>query len=110
MKKGNVITLIIVLAVIILAIIIINKPNSSVDPNTAKCIGNNSVIYVQLGCSACKLQEDMFGDSYQYLTRVDCFYERDKCSNITATPTWTIKGQTYVGVQSIKILQNLTGC
>ena len=139
MKKNTLITILIILGVIVLAVILLNKPSApTTDAETAKCIGENSVLYIQLGCHACKLQEDMFGDNYQYLNKVDCFYEKDKCLNvetsnnpgiikkffcwvgiskcpvktmgITATPTWIIEGESYEGVQDIEALKGLTGC
>jgi hypothetical protein len=101
----------IILAVIFFAVILINyKPVRQSTTDVAKCIGKNSIVYVQLGCHACETQEQMFGDDYQYLNVVDCFYERDKCTEIQATPTWEIKGQYYKGVQSIETLKELTGC
>jgi len=103
-------TIAIIIAVIILAYFLINNNSSDIDEQTAKCIGENSVLYVQLGCHACKIQEDMFEDNYQYLNIIDCFYEKEKCSEIQATPTWEINGQTFSGVQSVEKLKELTGC
>lgn len=113
MKKNNGATLIIIIAVLVFAFIVLDKPKPPVTTEEiSKCIGKNSVLYVQLGCSHCKEQEDMFGNNTQYLTKVDCFFEREKCKEkeITATPSWIIKGQKYKGVQEIEILRNLTGC
>lgn len=110
MKKGNLITILIILGVILFSFIILNKPVTETSKEIAECIGKNSVLYVQLGCSACENQKDLFGDNYQYLTVIDCWFERDKCDGIAATPTWIIKGEKYVGVQSIEKLQELTGC
>jgi hypothetical protein len=101
----------IILAVIILATtLILYKPAQQTTTDVAKCIGENSIVYVQLGCHACETQEQMFGDDYQYLNVIDCFYERDKCTGIQATPTWEINGEYYKGVQSIDKLKELTGC
>jgi hypothetical protein len=110
--KNTLITIIIIVAIVILAIFLLRKPSPQTDADTAKCIGAKSVLYVQLGCSHCKDQEDMFGENVQYLTTVDCFYKREICTNenITGTPTWVIKGEKYVGVQSIEQLKILTGC
>jgi hypothetical protein len=110
--KNLIITLIIIVAVIIIAFFALTKKTTSTDSATAQCIGSKSVLYVQLGCSHCKDQEDMFGKNVAYLTKIDCFYQRDKCTseNITGTPTWVIKGQYYVGVQTIEKLKELTGC
>ena len=104
-------TITIILAVIILAYFLI-KPNnpSNINEQTAQCIGENSVLYTQLGCHACEIQEEMFGNNYQYLNVIDCFYEKEKCTDITATPTWEINEERIIGVQSIEKLKELTGC
>ncbi len=76
----------------------------------AMCIGENSELYVQLGCNACETQKEMFGDNYKYLNVIDCWSEKEKCSEIQYTPTWIINGEKYTGVQSIEKLKELTGC
>ncbi len=112
MKKISFITIAIILVVVILAIFILNRPHPETTEELAKCIGSHSTVYVQLGCHACESQEELFGDNYQYINSVDCFYDQAKCQqqNITATPTWIIKGKEYLGVQSIETLKDLTGC
>jgi len=109
MKKSQIITILIIVAVIIFYLLI-KSPSQNTDAETAKCIGENSVLYIQLGCHACEIQEEMFGTNYKHLRVVDCFYEQDKCFGITATPTWLIDGEKYLGVQSIEKLKELTGC
>jgi hypothetical protein len=103
-------TVIVIVAVIVLVLIIKSQQNEIVNEETAKCIGENSVLYVQFGCPHCEDQEAIFGDNKDYLETIDCFYNRELCTNITATPTWEINGQLYVGVQSIDTLKQLTGC
>ncbi len=110
MKKKKGLTLIIILVVIILAIIIITRSHPETSKEIAECIGKNSALYTQLGCSACQIQEEIFGDNYKYLNVVDCWFEGDKCGGIEYTPTWIIKGEKYTGAQSISTLQELTGC
>lgn len=112
MKKETLWTIGIILGVILLSYFILNKEKPKTEEQIVKCIGKNSVLYIQLGCSACKKQEEIFGDNYQKLTIVDCFFEKDKCikNKITATPTWEINGKKIEGVQSISKLQNLTSC
>ena len=112
MKKNSLITILIIIAVIVLAYFLINKPKPETPEELAKCIGERSTLYVQLGCSHCKDQEDMFGDNLKYLKEIDCFYERNKCieNEITGTPTWIIDGEKYEGVQTIEKLKELTGC
>ena len=111
MKKG-IITWLIIIGVIAFGVyLIVSKPiGATTSEGVAKCIGENSVFYVQLGCSACRIQEEMFGENYKFLNSVDCFYERESCGEIEATPTWIIKGEQYKGVQSIEKLKELTGC
>lgn len=109
MKKRTLITLSIILGVIILSTIILSRGNG-ISQETATCIGQNSELYVQLGCHACETQEKMFGQNYKYLNVIDCWFEQDKCTEIKVTPTWIIKGEKYIKVQSIKKLKELTDC
>ncbi len=110
MKKKSLVTITVIVAVIILAIILLNKSPNGVSKETAMCIGENSHVYVQLGCHACETQEAMFGNNYEYLTVTDCFFEREKCSDIQATPTWIINGEKYRGLQNLETLKELTNC
>lgn len=110
MKKSNLITIILIVVIIGFSVFILNVPSPGTPKAITECIGKNSTLYVQLGCRACETQEEMFGDNYQYLNVIDCWFERDKCEGITATPTWLIKGEKIVGVQSIEKLRELTGC
>ncbi len=111
MKEIHWIALAAILVVVGFAIFIMTRPSTPITTEeVAKCIGEKSTLYVQLGCSHCKTQEDMFGNNTKYLNTIDCFYERDKCVDIQGTPTWLIDGQKYEGVQDINTLRNLTGC
>lgn len=111
MKKKNWVTWIIILGVISLSIFILIKPTASqVDKETAQCIGENSILYIQLGCPACETQEEMFGNNYQYLNVVDCFFDRELCSEISSTPTWIIDNIKYERVRIIEKLKELTDC
>lgn len=110
--KRIIITISIILGIIILSAIILNSPKQEVSEEIAKCIGENSIMYVQLGCHACEISEDLFGENIQYLNTVDCFAEREKCieEKIEKTPTWIINNQKIEGVQSLETLKYLTGC
>jgi hypothetical protein len=112
MKKSSLITIAVIVFVILIAVIVLTRSHPETDEDVAKCIGENSVLYIQLGCHACELQEDYFGDNYQYLNAVDCFFDQDVCieNNIRATPTWIINNQQYVGARSVDELKELTGC
>ncbi len=116
MKKEGWWTIGIILGVILLSYSVLTQNKPTTSKEIAKCIGENSVLYVQLGCSHCKDQEDLFGENYQYLNVVDCFYEREICAERISeggsfsTPTWMINGKKVIGVQSIETLQEITGC
>jgi hypothetical protein len=104
------ITILIIIGVIILATILIKNKKGNASEEIAKCIGQKSILYTQLGCHACKNQEELFGESYKNLNVIDCWYEREKCANIQYTPTWIINEEEYVGVQTIEKLKELTNC
>ena len=115
--KSKLITWTIILVIIIGSVIYINSNKApETSEEVAKCIAKNSVLYTQLGCYACEKQEEAFGDKYQYLNVVDCFYEHEKCfkkigeEGTIHTPTWVIKGEQYRGVQTVQRIKDLTGC
>lgn len=110
MKKNSFMTILIIIAVMIIAYFIISSGSQTPDEQVAKCIGENAILYVQLGCHACEIQEEMFGENLNHLKIVDCFYDRKSCSEIEVTPTWKINGNLYKGVKSIDELKELTGC
>ncbi|MCX6751117.1 MAG: hypothetical protein NTZ83_06685, partial [Candidatus Pacearchaeota archaeon] len=63
--KSRIITIVIIAAVIIIAFFALTKNHPSTDTDTVKCIGSKSILYTQLGCHFCKIQEEIFGDNYQ---------------------------------------------
>ena len=111
-EKKSVVIVSLILAFLFGIIIIFFSSNLKVSEETAKCIGENSVLYVQLGCISCEKQKDMFGENVKYINFIDCFYETEKCieSEISTTPTWIINNQKYKGFQDIKKLKELTKC
>ncbi|MDD5191607.1 MAG: hypothetical protein PHH54_02210 [Candidatus Nanoarchaeia archaeon] len=118
MKKDNQIYIYIVIIILVIIAVIFyiknnnDNNNGGVNEKLAKCLGEKSELYVQLGCKFCKDQEDIFGNNTQYLNIIDCHFETQKCvdAQITGTPTWIINGEKYPGVQSIEKLKQLTGC
>lgn len=112
MKKKSLISLAVILIVVVIAIAILTRSHPETSDDVAKCIGSKATLYIQLGCHACEIQEEKFGDSYEFISEVDCFLERDKCiaDNIEATPTWVINGEKHVGARSVEDIQKLTGC
>lgn len=111
MKKKNTRNLIIIiLTLLIVTILIFPKKIVDTSKEIAECIGENSILYTQLGCTACKTQENLFGENYEYLEIIDCYYNPELCGEIKGTPTWIISNQEYLGVQTIDKLKELTGC
>ena len=110
--KKNLVTIIIVLAIIVFSIWALTKDNANVDEELAKCIGQNSTLYVKTGCSACEAQKDLFGDSIKHLEIINCMTQARECANhgIISVPTWIINNNRHVNVQSIEKLKSLTGC
>ena len=102
----------IIVIIIITAIYLIKANGETPEEELAKCIGENSELYVQLGCHACELQKQAFGETYPYLNIIDCTNNPQKCleNEITKTPTWVIKGEKYPGVRTINLLKEETGC
>ncbi len=87
------------------------KPNNLDD--FAKCLKNkNVVMYGSEGCSHCKEQKTMFGESFKYVNYVECPNNQVLCEQmgITGYPTWIINGVQYPGTQSLEKLKELTGC
>ena len=109
-KKNYLYGLIIIIFSGFILFFVFKRPTVEINEELAKCIGQNSKLYVKLGCHACETQEEMFGEYYQYLDVTDCFFEGDECLGITGTPTWLISDQKHTGVQSISGLKRLTGC
>lgn len=112
MKEKSLVTLLVIILVIIIAVVILTRSHPESDEELAKCIGTKAELYSQLGCHACETQEKIFGDNYQYLNVIDCFFEQEKCiqNDIRATPTWIINGEQYLGAHPINKLKELTGC
>jgi len=44
-------------------------------------------MYGTATCGHCLTQKKLFGESFQYITYVDCILAPTMCSNISGTPT-----------------------
>ena len=113
LKKDTKVYLILSIIIILIIIAIFwLKGNGEINEKEAICVGENSVLYVKLGCPACEKQKEMFGEFYQYLTIIDCSNNLQECmdAEIIGTPTWIINEKLHPRVQSIEKLKQLTGC
>ena len=111
------ITSAIVIAILAFSAYILFKDNSTpaqITEELAICIGQNSELYFQTGCSACIKQEELFGNYLKHLNSTDCFLKENRqiCidKKIEVTPTWIINEKSYKGVQTIEKLKSLTNC
>jgi len=60
----------------------------------AKCLTEkNWILYGAVWCPSCKVQRDMFGESFQYIKYVECPENINLCivEEINGYPTWKVK-------------------
>lgn len=79
----------------------------------AKCLTEKgAVMYGRVGCGWCSKQKEMFGDSFQYVTYVECPEQPQLCQQkgVTAVPAWEIGGDLHLGFKSFEELANMAGC
>ncbi|MBU0530459.1 MAG: hypothetical protein KKC05_02195 [Nanoarchaeota archaeon] len=111
-----------ILAVIIIVIAVVGVGMSVtgshvVEPGQydtfAQCLTEKgAVMYGAEWCSHCKAEKTNFGDSFQYVSYVECPDNMDVCraAGVQGYPTWIINGQSYPGEQGLAGLASLTGC
>jgi hypothetical protein len=62
-------------------------------------------------CQHCQKQKATFGDSFQYITYVECSKEFARCSALKGVPTWEFKdGSQLEGFQKLSVLAEKTSC
>jgi glutaredoxin len=82
----------------------------------AKCLTQKgAVMYGASWCSHCAEQKALFGDSFQYVTYVECAEgsgqaQACKDAGVTAYPAWKINGQLSYGAKPLDELARLAGC
>ena len=93
------------------------KDNSNFD-DFAKCLSVNGVkMYGAFWCRHCQNQKEEFGDSWQFMSYVECdpYGENSKTDlcierGIEGYPTWEINNQLYPGELSLEKLAEISGC
>ena len=93
---------------------------SSIYDTFAQCLASkNLTLYSASWCPHCQAQKALFGDSFKYLSYVECsnstsnFYQNKMCvdKNIIGYPTWIDKdGTKYEGEQSLEKLSQISNC
>lgn len=85
----------------------------------AKCLTEKDVkMYGAYWCPHCENNKKAFGDSWQYVTYVECAVEGQPqvqtaactVAGIEGYPTWIVDGEKYPGEQTLQNLAKLTGC
>ena len=83
----------------------------------AKCLSQNAKFYGAYWCPNCQNQKKLFGPSAKYISYIECDPNGENpepflCieKNIKGYPTWEIRGQQLMGVQSLEKLSELSGC
>jgi len=113
--KSRLINLGIVISVILIAVAIIyiqSRFSPNLDEELVKCIGANSTLYVQKGCSHCQTQKNKFGDKLELLEIVDCTKTPEECVEvgIMSVPTWIFNNTHIKGTYEIEELKEMMGC
>lgn len=112
-KQNKIIIVMIILGIALIILIAYLEPEKeTLSDEFVECLGNNSVLYLQTGCPYCQVQKDLFEDKVELLTIVNCADNPLICqeNNIVSIPTWEFGEINLVGIQSISLLENLTGC
>jgi thiol-disulfide isomerase/thioredoxin len=80
----------------------------------AQCLtSKKAVLYGAYWCPHCQKLKSDFGQSFQYVTYVECTVDVKKCTdnNINGYPTWIFAdGQRLEGEQSFQKLSEVSGC
>jgi len=100
-----------------------SKPKSATEPGKydelAKCLTEKGVkMYGTYWCSHCKVQKQMFGDSWQYVSYVECSLpggqgQTEECgeAGIEGYPTWEFEdGERLSGEVVLEQLAEKAGC
>lgn len=80
----------------------------------AKCLTEKKVVmYGAAWCPHCQNEKKAFGDSFKYVTYVECPVETKRCldEGINGYPTWTFSdGSRVEGEMGVKRLSEKTQC
>ncbi len=116
-KKKYVAVGIIAGMIVVLLLVIFNRPAELKNyDDFAKCLTSKGVkMFGASWCGHCNNQKEAFGDSWKYVTYVECATDvgiTDECekAGIEGFPTWEINGKKYSGEQSFALLAELSGC
>ncbi len=80
----------------------------------AQCLtSKGATMYGAYWCPHCQNEKKAFGDSFKYVSYVECTQEVAKCqaAGVEGFPTWTFAdGKRLVGEQGLQTLASESGC
>ncbi len=88
-----------------------SNPSGNLD-SFAQCLTDNgAVMYGSKTCPHCLEQKKMFGESFQYVTYVECTDEYERCADLKWVPTWEFKDWSQLEWrQEFSTLADKTNC
>lgn len=91
-----------------------SKPKITGLDDFSKCLTAKGVVmYGAAWCSHCKATKALFGDSFKFVTYVECPAEPKKCEaeGVTGYPTWKFpNGQKLEGEQPLSAIAKAASC
>jgi glutaredoxin len=79
----------------------------------ARCLTDKGIVMYGLStCPHCLEQKELFGDSFKYVTYVECSEQQSLCTakGVQYVPSWEINGNIEVGVKPLDELARIAGC
>ena len=119
MNNKNIFILIIGLLILgTFGVVMLQSGKTSVSPGKydifAQCLASkNLTMYGAVWCSHCNSQKALLGDSFKYVSYVECTENPNLCieKGIESYPTWIDeRGEEYIGEQSLEKLSEISGC
>lgn len=91
-----------------------NEASASPLDEFAQCLASNgAVMYGNYNCPHCQNEKKAFGDSFKYISYVECTADSKECvsKGINSVPTWIFSGgRKLVGEQGLEKLSMESGC
>jgi len=119
MTKKNIFFLIISILILGTIATVILRSEGMVVPSGkydifAQCLASKKLtMYGAVWCSACKTEKAYFGDSFKYVSYIECPENPNECiaKGIEKYPTWIDEnGTKYIGLQGLKKLSEISKC
>lgn len=90
-----------------------HKAGAAASVDFAKCLNEKGAIMYGIDtCEHCQMQKKMFGDAFENIKYINCYFEKERCAaeGIPGYPVWQIGNKKISGIQTFSSLSALTGC